>query len=190
MMKYYQELTLLPDSEIPLPALWSKVYETVHIALAEDGSGEIGISFPNYGDTAFPLGDKIRIIAFSAETLEQLQLKKKLNRLQDYLHMKSVKPVPEKKVHSYASYSRWHKENTKEQKVRRYLKRHSGVTEKEARNLFPEDQYGKELPFIQMQSCSNRHRYQLYIKRREKKEAVNGLYNTFGLSVEATVPEW
>ena len=63
MMKYYQELTLLPDSEIPLPALWSKVYETVHIALAEDGSGEIGISFPAYGNAAFPLGDKMRIIA-------------------------------------------------------------------------------------------------------------------------------
>ena len=190
MMQYYQELTLLPDSEIPLPALWSKVYETVHIALAEDGSGEIGISFPAYGDVAFPLGDKMRIIALSAETLEQLQLKKKLNRLQDYLHMKSVNPVPEKKVHSYASYSRWHKENTKEQKVRRYLKRHSDVTEKEARDLFPGDQYGKEPPFVQMKSCSNHHRYQLYIKRTEKQEEVNGLYTTFGLSMDATVPEW
>ena len=104
--------------------------------------------------------------------------------------MKSVKPVPEKKVHSYASYSRWHKENTKEQKVRRYLKRHSDVTEKEARDLFPGNQYGKEPPFVQMKSCSNHNRYQLYIKRTEKQEEVNGLYTTFGLSMDATVPEW
>lgn len=56
MMKYYQELTFFARLEIPLPALWSKVYETVHIALAEDSGGEIDISFPAYGDVAFPLG--------------------------------------------------------------------------------------------------------------------------------------
>ena len=48
-MKYYQEVTLLPNEEITPNFLWSKVYNQLHLALADvknkNGIDGIGISF-------------------------------------------------------------------------------------------------------------------------------------------------
>lgn len=35
MMKYYQEITLIPDAEIPPDFLWTKVYAQIHLAFAD-----------------------------------------------------------------------------------------------------------------------------------------------------------
>jgi len=34
-MKWYIDLTLLPESEIPIYFLWEKVYQQLHLALVE-----------------------------------------------------------------------------------------------------------------------------------------------------------
>ena len=67
-MKYYQEVTLLPNEEITPNFLWSKVYNQLHLALADvknkNGIDGIGISFPQYkfdeknGKTFATLGSK------------------------------------------------------------------------------------------------------------------------------------
>jgi len=61
-MKYYLDITLLPDAETNLGFLWHKVYQQVHIALVENkvakNQSEIAVSFPEYGSKAFPLGAK------------------------------------------------------------------------------------------------------------------------------------
>ena len=35
MMNYYQELSLLPQEEIPINFLWSKVFQQIHLGLVE-----------------------------------------------------------------------------------------------------------------------------------------------------------
>ena len=56
-MKFYQDTTLLPDSDITLGFLWQKVYQQVHIALVEQKEHplycSIGIGFPAYGSRGF-----------------------------------------------------------------------------------------------------------------------------------------
>ena len=90
-MKYYQEIRLLADAEASLGFLWQKIYQQIHLALAENKVGEhesaIGLSFPGYyvpkekgkkqQGKGFPLGDKIRLFANSKEELEKLELEDK-----------------------------------------------------------------------------------------------------------------
>ena len=55
-VKFYQELTLLPDAEITENHIWSKVYQQLHLALVTQmnggAKGQIGVSFPQYNDSS------------------------------------------------------------------------------------------------------------------------------------------
>ena len=97
-MKFYIDITLLPDADIALGFLWEKVYQQLHLALVENKVSEyesaIGISFPKYGDKAFPLGDKLRLFAPTQEQLKKLDIGRWLNRLTDYTHHTSIREVP------------------------------------------------------------------------------------------------
>lgn len=51
-MKFYQELTLLPQDEINIYFLWSKTFQQIHLGLVEMQDDQkrvpIGLSFPEY----------------------------------------------------------------------------------------------------------------------------------------------
>nr|WP_051488346.1 type I-F CRISPR-associated endoribonuclease Cas6/Csy4 [Salinivibrio socompensis] len=105
-MNYYQEVTLLPDVEIAVGFLWHKVFQQVHIALAENKVGPnqsaIAVGFPDYRQGDFPLGYRLRLFAQTEAAFEQLNIQRWLSRLTDYVHIKAVKPVPEG-VQDYAT---------------------------------------------------------------------------------------
>ena len=50
MLTYYQEITLLPEEEIPVSFLMSKVFLQLHLGIASQmtdvDTSKIGISFP------------------------------------------------------------------------------------------------------------------------------------------------
>jgi len=102
-MKYYLDITLLPDAEINLAFLWQKVYQQIHIALVDNkiGANEsaIAVAFPRYGNQPFPLGDQLRLFAEKEAQLEAFNINKWLSRFEDYVHIKSIKLVPEKVTH-------------------------------------------------------------------------------------------
>tara|TARA_R110001599_G_scaffold309997_1_gene517088 strand:+ start:656 stop:1294 length:639 start_codon:yes stop_codon:yes gene_type:complete len=102
-MKYYLDITLLPEADITLGFIWQKVYQQVHIALVDNKIGlneaAIAVSFPCYGKQAFPLGNQLRLLANEEKQLTTLNIKQWLSRLEDYVHIKSIKPVPEKISH-------------------------------------------------------------------------------------------
>lgn len=103
-MKYYQEITIIDDGN-NFFEIWQKLYTQLHIALADvknhQGIDDIGVSFPEYryeennGKCFATLGTKLRIFANSKEDLLTLNMKTWLNRLADYVHIKSVNNVPE-----------------------------------------------------------------------------------------------
>src|SRR5699024_6412398 len=95
--------------------IWSKLYTQLHLALVEqqnpDKKVNFGVSFPEYlyqeknndkeGSKEFAsLGTKLRVFGPSQQELEQLNLSKWLERLTDYVHIKSIQPVPDE-VDSY-----------------------------------------------------------------------------------------
>ena len=104
-MNYYQEITLLPDSEIALGFIWQKLFQQVHIALVDKKTAEntsaVGVGFPLYKAKAvpFPLGNKLRLFSHERSQLEALKIKQALGRLEDYLHVKAIHAVPENVKH-------------------------------------------------------------------------------------------
>jgi CRISPR-associated endonuclease Csy4 len=194
-MKYYQDITLLPDTETNLGFLWFKVYQQVHIALAEnklpDGSSAIAVSFPDYKQSSFPLGSRLRLLADSDETLQQMNAEQWLSRLQDYCHIKSIQPVPA--VSKYACFRR--KQAKSPHKKAILLAQHLGKPVEEVINFRKKNNLFKEcdLPYIQMESLSSsgeegKNRFKLFIEQTIHDKPISGSFDCYGLAKTATIP--
>ena len=191
-MKYYQEITLLPDAEVTENHIWEKVYQQLHLAIAnsmqEGEKGRLGVSFPDYTvDKVVKLGRRLRIFADTEAELQHLDMKKWLLRYMDYVHIKQIRPVPDKKVSGYAIYRRYHQEANSFQKARRYARRHN-ISYDEALELFPVHEPERNLPYVQLRSETNQHKYRLYIEQIPHKEPVSVGFGSYGLDSRSTVP--
>ncbi len=221
-MKYYQEITLIDSSEIPIFQLWSKFYKQLHLALVEqakatygDGAvhGDIGVSFPEFkyfeknGKTISFLGSKLRIFACTKEELDKNPIVDKLEEynLTDYVHIKSIKPVPEEVT--YVTVSRVRQVKNKDRFAKRYAKR-NGISLKEAKSAIieryaekhdiPREQAVKDYetptlesyPYITIQSLNGGQSFALEIKQTHRNQAKAGSFSTYGLSSTTTVPDW
>ena len=198
-MNYYQEITLLPEQDITIGFIWQKVFQQVHIALVENKIDEkhsaIALSFPDYGKDRFPLGGKLRLLAQEKESLDKLDITKWLNRLIDYVHIKSVRNVPETK--SFACFLR---ENLKgetriEKNMQIKAKRWSEKSGKPLQECLAELEKSKPKiesypPFVWCESqetkrCNpeNVAKFPLYIKKIEVESMQVGKINCYGLAI-------
>ena len=195
-MSHYQELTLLQHEEVPLFALWGKVYVQIHLALTELqaalGTGKVGVAFPEYRfDAAVQmgrLGSKLRVFADDAAILQQLNLSQHLRRYADYVQLSAVAAVPAE--HGLACYARVQVKSGAERATRRLIKRH------------PELDYATELarlqalsvhsvlPFIQLNSLSSKQTFRLFIAKTAALTAQTGDFGSYGLSNSVTVPDF
>ena len=213
MIKWYQEITLLPNSEISLAFLWTKVYTQLHLAFVSQkdtpNSGSFAVSFPEYTEGKQKgLGHKVRVFAETEEALQTLNLDKALERLLDYVRLTTICEIPMRRLKGYAIYSRQHAPHSREQAARRLSRRHGLPVEQEAarlakKSLQSERLVAKELedgkkfkksirdlPYIQMQSLTNRHKYNLFIHKKPTSSASASPFSLYGLSPEAAVPEF
>lgn len=202
-MNYYLDITLLPEADITLGFLWQKVYQQVHIALVDNKVAEnqsaIAVSFPLYsadksGEHTFPLGNQLRLLANEESQLTKLNISKWLNRFADYVHIKSIKPVPESVT--YIAYVRQQVkgdariEKDMLSKAQRWAEK-SGqpldacLTELEK----TKPKADNSLPFIWLESQETKQRntrdsrkFPLFIKRVELEEQQAGVFNCYGLS--------
>ena len=210
-MKYYLDITLLPDAEANLGFLWQKVYQQLHLALVENKVAEnrsaIAISFPKYGDKAFPLGDKVRLFAEKQEQLIQLDIGNWLNRLTDYVHYTSIKNVPEP-ITKYVCFKRKQFKSTEKIRVEadKWAPKLAKKLNKPLEDVLTrlnerkyEDKF--TLPFINMMSLSskqelglsNNRQFKLFIEKKVANNMKEGVFNCYGLSFResektATVP--
>ncbi|MBL4941918.1 MAG: type I-F CRISPR-associated endoribonuclease Cas6/Csy4 [Colwellia sp.] len=191
-MKYYLDITLLPDNEITLGFIWFKVYQQVHIALAEnkiaENSSAIALSFPDYGNKEFPLGNKLRLFSPTQVQLEKLAINNWLKRFSDHTHITLVKAVPDNVSESVCVKRKQFKTNLS-RLARRRAKR-KGETFEQALQYFASfNDEESELPFINVKSLSKNEQFRLFIEQVKVKEASTGDFNCYGLSKEqATVP--
>ena len=194
-MQYYQEITILPNAELSVYAVWSKIFYQVHLKLAEaqnnEARGKIGVSFPKYENNADKvcLGDKLRIFAESLDELAALRLVDALQRYKDYVKIKQPRMIPKRIVSGYAVYSRYRFESSRSQKARRYAKRHN-ISYDEAEQLFPNNARGKQPPYIQLKSSTNGNSFRLYITKALKDEECKNGFSAYGLDSLSTVPEF
>ena len=186
-MNFYIEIKLQCDPEIGLGFLWKKVFTQVHLALVEHSKGAIGVSFPDYGDKFFPLGDTLRLFAPSQDELDTLNIEQWLNRLLDYVTISEIKKVPEN-VKSYAQFFRKQVKTGKERQARRYAKRHSISYEEALKRYKNMEEKTLSLPFVMLQSLSTKQEMQLFIERKLLDHELLGDFNSYGLSKDASIP--
>lgn len=195
-MRYYVELTLLPNPEVDLYFLWSKVFQQVHLGFVERQDDQkqsvIGVSFPECKQDArfATLGSKLRLFSPSQVELEALDVRQWLDKLTDYVHISSIRPVPEK-VTDYAVYQRIQPKTGRDRLVKRYLKRHPEVTQEQAISYY--EAFADEqltLPFIQLHSLSSGHPFRIWIQPKTVAEAREGKFSCYGLSSDTSLPNF
>ena len=190
-MKYYQEITLLPPADISLYFIWEKVYQQIHLALAEnknpDDTSSIGISFPDYDPGRFSLGGKMHLMAEYDQNLRTLNVERWLKRLNDYLSISSINTVPEK-MQGYACFRHVKLKGNKEKLARRRAKR-KGESFEQALSFYDGYQASESrLPYINMKSQTNGNNFRIYIEMKVKEQPTVGYFSCYGLSNESTVP--
>jgi len=197
-MKYYLDITLLPEADITLGFLWQKVYQQVHIALVENKVAEnesaIAVSFPRYGEYAFPLGNQLRLLVNEESQLTQLNISKWLNRFDDYVHIKSVKPVPDNATHVAFVRQQVKGEARVEKDMLSKAQRWAEKSGQPLDTCLAELEKTKpkavnSLPFIWLESqetkqrdAANSRKFPLFIKKVEIAEQQLGTFNCYGLS--------
>lgn len=203
-MNYYLDITLLPDAEANLGFLWQKVYQQIHLMLVGHKIGEqdsaIAVSFPHYDDRAFPLGNKLRLLGESEKALNDLKVGQWLSRLDDYVHIKGIKPVPDD-VEQFVYFKRKQfkspdklREGIDEQAKKLAAKNNFDVDEVKRRLLESIENLETEsrLPFINVTSLSTdknrpfeeKGSFKLFIEKETAENNMNndGLFTCYGLS--------
>jgi CRISPR-associated endonuclease Csy4 len=193
-MKFYQQVQLLPGAEVELHFIFKKVYQQIHLALVEnkkdDNSSSVGISFPEYDAEKKTVGSIIRLFSTEEEALKKIDLDYWLNRLRDYVHVKSIREVPLPfKIRGYAFYCRRHMKGSNENLARRHVKRKS-VTLDEARLHYSNFERKFLFPYFQVESMGNGNTFRLFVERIACDENHIGTFSCYGLSKGATVPEF
>jgi len=204
-MKYYLDITLLPEADITLGFIWQKVYQQVHIALVDNkvdkNESSIAVSFPRYnteksGDQAFPLGNQLRLIANDKAQLTKLNIAKWLNRLEDYVHIKSIKAVPENVTHAAFVRMQVKGEARIEKDMLSKAQRWAEKSGQPLNTCLAELEKSKpkansKLPFIWLESEETKQRnlnesrkFPLFIKKIEVTEEQIGTFNCYGLSTK------
>jgi len=207
-MKYYLDITLLPNIEIPLHFIWEKAYQQVHLALVENGfesdevikrkngmeeqlkKSHIAISFPDYKSNDFPLGNRLRLFAQSEEQLQELlDIGKWFNGLADYIEW----PLRVKKVPQSATFVRFIRvqlHTNVERLARRRAKRNEESFEQAMKHFDGFKDQESNFPFVYMTSLStseatvpsSRNKFRLFIEKEDVEKAQSGMFNCYGLS--------
>jgi len=205
MMKFYQEITLIDQAEISPYFIWSKLYSQLHLAFAEqkdaDDKVNIGVSFPQYifeekaenQKAKINLGRKLRLFTQSGEDFKKLDIRKWLERLEDYVHISSIREVPSD-IKSYAIYKR-KQVKTNAQRLARHRVKRGDIGFDEALARYSNVVTTTDLPYIEMQSLStsdeqSKKRFKLFIEKLPAEQSEIQVFSTYGLSSVSSVPEF
>ncbi len=194
-MKYYVDITLLPDVDIHLYFLWSKVYQQLHLALVEQqdatGSVRVGVAFPGYRfeETHKTLGQRLRLCAETEADLAELKLAEWLARLSDYVHLTSIRPVPDK-VDGFACFKRVQIKSNLERLAKRKARRLGIAVSTALESFGDKKERMSQAPFIRLGSLSSGHSFRLMVTRQlmAPEDSAHPLrFSTYGLSSEERV---
>lgn len=194
-MNYYLEITLLPNTDLNLFSLWSKVFQQIHLGLVEMQDEQrripIGVSFPEYktGEKYSVLGGKLRLLAGDEATLGRFNASQWLSRLSDYVHCTGIRSVPEK-LTGYAIYQREQPKTGNERLARRYAKRHDVDYDTALARYSAMPHKTIATPFIRLKSLSGNQEFCLWIKKTVMSEPSGMAFSSYGLSTVSTVPEF
>ena len=184
-MRWFIEMMLLPNADIGQYFIWQKLYQQIHLALAESKCGEnaskIGVSFPEYNADKFHLGTKLRLFAEDEQSLQDMQCDKWLRCLRDYVQVKPIATVPEN-LAGYARFKQVKLKGNKEKLARRRAKRKGEPYEQALAHYVNYKEQQSKLPYINMTSLTNGNRFRLLIEKQLMEQPQTGFYSCYGLN--------
>ncbi|MGQ8774829.1 type I-F CRISPR-associated endoribonuclease Cas6/Csy4 [Serratia sp. NA_112.1] len=182
-MDHYQDICVLPDPEFSEPMLMAALFAKLHRALAADGQGKIGVSFPDMQRTP---GAVLRLHG-GHEALNELQKSGWLKGLRDYTGVGAIQAVPAGA--QYRTVSRVQVKSSVERLRRRAVSK-GWLTEEQAKEKIPRaNEQRSSLAFIALKSLSTGQSFRLFVKQGELRETpVEGRFSFYGLSPSATIP--
>lgn len=200
-MNYYIEVTLMENDQFSPYELWSQLYPQLHLALVEaknaDNKVNIGFSFPQYRfhqdkGVGF-IGTKLRLFAESEANLKKLDIRRWLERLEDYVHVTSIREVPND-IKNYAIYKR-KQVKTNAQRLARHRVKRGDIGFDEALARYSNVVTTTNMPYIEMKSLStsdqqSEKRFKLFIEKQSAEKSETQVFSTYGLSSVSSVPEF
>jgi CRISPR-associated endonuclease Csy4 len=200
-MNYYIEVTLMENDQFSPYELWSQLYPQLHLALVEaknaDNKVNIGFSFPQYRfhqdkGVGF-IGTKLRLFAESEANLKKLDIRRWLERLEDYVHVTSIREVPND-IKNYAIYKR-KQVKTNAQRLARHRVKRGDIGFDEALARYSNVVTTTNMPYIEMKSLStsdqqSEKRFKLFIEKQSAEKSATQVFSTYGLSSVSSVPEF
>ena len=200
-MNYYIEVTLIENEKFSPYELWSQLYSQLHLALVEvknaDNKVNIGFSFPQYRfhqdkGVGF-IGTKLRLFAESDADLKKLDIRRWLERLEDYVHVTSIREIPND-IKNYAIYKR-KQVKTNAQRLARHRVKRGDIGFDEALARYSNVVTKTNFPYIEMKSLStsdqqSEKRFKLFIEKQPAEKTETQVFSTYGLSSVSSVPEF
>ncbi|TCV91563.1 type I-F CRISPR-associated endoribonuclease Cas6/Csy4 [Biostraticola tofi] len=182
-MDSYIDITVLPDLEFNGPQLLNAVFAKLHRALAQLGTGSVGVSFPDVDKT---LGNCLRLHG-TKDALQTLAQINWLQGLKDYIEITEILNVPANT--KFRTVRRIQVKSSVERLRRRSVSRGRLTYEQAIVRIPDEVEKRSKLPFVQLRSLSNGQTFKIFVEHGPLINAsVTGYFSFYGLSAEATIP--
>jgi CRISPR-associated endonuclease Csy4 len=186
MTTHYVDLSVVPDAETGPSTMFGALYDRLHRHLARHRIERIGVSFPRYCTNPRTIGTTLRLHG-SRVDLEQLMVADWLGGVRDHVRYSAVIAVPESTQHRCIRRRQF--KSGIDRLRRRRMKRH-GETAEQAALALPESAVEKpNLPYVHLRSLTTGQSFCLFIALGPLLPgAVEGPFNTYGLSETSTIP--
>lgn len=188
-LTHYLEIKAIPQTELTQTMVINHLMQSLH-GILPAYNGKIAIGFPAYGQLN-TLGGIIRLFGSQADITQLHKQLLQSNQFTDYSLITTVTNVPQL-ITSYTRFSRVHTKGMSA--LRRAEKR------LKAQGIWTQDilqrmitKWGAEklkLPHIHLTSKSTNQAFILWIKKQTLNNPVKGDFNAYGLSQQATIPNF
>lgn len=186
-MDSYFDIKAIPDPELLQSAVVGELMQAVH-SLLPAFDGRVAVGFPAYGQV-HTLGGIIRLYGAQADLDSLHSLALEHPGIRNYGLTIPVAAVPDT-LKGHVIYSRMHVKGASH--YRRLEARHKARgtwTDELARAIAEKYQQATHCPHVSLRSHTTGQRFILFIQQSRQKEASDGQFNAYGLSVDdATVP--
>lgn len=187
IITHYFDIKAIPQEEMTEDLIIDELLGSIHHLLVRtELKGKIGLGFPNFNLNK-RLGGILRLFS-SDEYLSEFEKAVRQDPIiGDYAVVTEKKRVPDS-IKGHAIFSRIRPREISQSQIRRYQKRNPDTwTESFAQKVKEKRQTIFGVPHFKVKSASTKQHFTIWVKRKEQEESL-GLFDSYGLSKDATVP--
>jgi CRISPR-associated endonuclease Csy4 len=186
MTSHYIDLRVAPDPETSAVQLLGALYTRLHVALVQERTDRIGVSFPAYSLSPRALGNVLRLHGSDTDLRSFVQ-SDWLKGMRDHVRMTEIALAPSDAQHRTVQRRQF---KTSADRLRRRRMRRKGEMFEQAANAIPESvERRPNLPYVHLRSQSTGQSFCLFIALgAPTREPSSGTFNTYGFSNQATIP--